>query len=88
MVYSTPVPLGLLRFRAPLRPHPPNLVVEEYQIAFFCDNFFLLGVYDLEPSWKSVSCGIVPSTYVSSTSLQPSADVVRMLMQDKGQGGE
>lgn len=45
MEYSTPIPLGFRRFPPTPRPTPSlHPVVEDYQIAFFCDNFFLLGV--------------------------------------------
>jgi hypothetical protein len=43
MLYSTPVPQALRKVLSPNQNPNPNLVVEDYQIAFFCDNFFLLG---------------------------------------------
>ena len=43
MVYSTPIPLGISKIASPTETQPHS-VVEEYQIAFLCDNFFLPGV--------------------------------------------
>jgi hypothetical protein len=44
MEYSTPIPLGVWQIATHAETHPlsPHLV-EDYQIAFFCDNLFLPG---------------------------------------------
>jgi hypothetical protein len=43
---ARPSPLGSqATAHAETHPHSPHLV-EDYQIAFFCDNFFLLGATD------------------------------------------
>jgi hypothetical protein len=45
MEYSTPIPLGVWQIAAHAETHPLSRhLVEDYQIAFFCDNLFLPGL--------------------------------------------
>jgi hypothetical protein len=50
--YSTPIPLGVWQIAAHAETHPLSRhLVEDYQIAFFCDNLFLPGPAGAAMTW-------------------------------------
>jgi hypothetical protein len=77
MEYSTPIPLGVWQIATHAETHPlsPHLV-EDYQIAFFCDNLFLPGPRSLGPErervffWYCFNLLGIPSFATATTGLE------------------